>query len=381
LFQIRETNKNNKEKIYKMIKLDGSYMEGGGALVRTALALSALTSKPFEVNKIRSGRPNQGLKAQHLTSIKALKEICNAKTSDIELGTTEFWFHPGKIKRGIYEFDIGTAGSITLFLQAIILPCLFAPGKITLKVKGGTCGKWQASVDYLQNVLIPQLTRFVEKMELKVLKRGYYPKGGGEIQLEINPRFKLNEYENFSQFSEDLRYKTVKINLVEQGEIEQIRGNINASSDLSEMEVAERIKKSAENSLKEFNVPINIRTEYKNTLSVGGEIVLWALFSKDGKMDFDNPTILGADSLIEKGKSSEQIGKEVSDKLKVEINSAAAVDRYLADQLIPFMALLPESIIKSREISKHAQTNIYVTEQFLEIGFIIKNNTILTEEK
>jgi len=364
-----------------MIKLDGSYMEGGGALVRTALALSALTSKPFEVNKIRSGRPNQGLKAQHLTSIKALKEICNAKTSDIELGTTEFWFHPGKIKRGIYEFDIGTAGSITLFLQAIILPCLFAPGKITLKVKGGTCGKWQASVDYLQNVLIPQLTRFVEKMELKVLKRGYYPKGGGEIQLEINPRFKLNEYENFSQFSEDLRYKTVKINLVEQGEIEQIRGNINASSDLSEMEVAERIKKSAENSLKEFNVPINIRTEYKNTLSVGGEIVLWALFSKDGKMDFDNPTILGADSLIEKGKSSEQIGKEVSDKLKVEINSAAAVDRYLADQLIPFMALLPESIIKSREISKHAQTNIYVTEQFLEIGFIIKNNTILTEEK
>ena len=304
-----------------MIKLDGSYMEGGGALVRTALALSTLTNKPFEVNSIRSGRPNPGLKAQHLTSIKALKEICSAKTSDIELGTKEFWFHPGKIKRGIYEFDIGTAGSITLFLQAIILPCLFAPGKITLKVKGGTCGKWQASVDYLQNVLIPQLSRFVEKMELKVLKRGYYPKGGGEIQLEINPRFKLNEYENFSQFSEDLRYKTVKINLFEQGEMEQIRGNINASSDLSEMEVAERIKKSAENSLKEFEVPTNIRTEYKNTLSIGGEIVLWALFSQEGKMDFDNPTILGADSLIEKGKSSEKIGKDVADKLKIEINS------------------------------------------------------------
>jgi RNA 3'-terminal phosphate cyclase (GTP) len=359
-----------------MIKLDGSYGSGGGALVRTALAISTLTGKPFEVNNIRAGKPVGGLKAQHLHAIKTLKEICGAKTSEIELGTKEFWYHPGKIKRGIYEVDIGTAGSITLFLQAIILPCLFAPGKVTLKVKGGTCGKWQASVDYLQNILIPHLQKFVDKIELKVLKRGYYPKGGGEIQLEINPRFKLNEYENFEQFNEDLILRTAMINLTELGTLEQIRGNVNLSTELQENEVAERIKRAAESSLKEFDVPINIRTEYNKTLSIGGEIVLWALFSKNGKMDPDNPTILGADCLIEKGKSSEQIGKEAAKKLKLEIKESEPVDRNLADQLISFISLLQGSEISTREISKHTLTNIYVIEQFLDIGFKIEGNKI-----
>jgi RNA 3'-phosphate cyclase len=359
-----------------MIKLDGSYGEGGGALVRTALAISTLTGKPFEVNNIRAGRPNPGLKAQHLHAIKALKEICGAKTSEIELGTKEFWYHPQKIKRGIYEIDIGTAGSITLFLQAIILPCLFAPGKITLKVKGGTCGKWQASVDYLQNVLIPHLQKFVDKIELKVLKRGYYPKGGGEVHLEINPRFKIQEYENFEQFNEDLKLRTAKVNLLEQGTLEQIRGNVNASAELEEKEIAERIKRAAESSLKEFEVPINIRTEYKNTSSIGGEIVLWALFSQKGKMNPDNPTILGADCLIEKGKSSEEIGKEAANRLKLEIKEKEPIDRNLADQLIPFISLLSGSEISVREISKHTLTNIYVIEQFLDLGFKIKGNKI-----
>ena len=360
-----------------MIKLDGSYGSGGGALVRTALAISTLTGKPFEVDNIRAGKGDGGgLKAQHLHAIKALQQICGAKTSEIELGTKEFWYHPGKIKRGIYEIDIGTAGSITLFLQAIILPCLFAPGKITLKVKGGTCGKWQASVDYLQNVLLPHLQKFVDKIELKVLKRGYYPKGGGEVHLEITPRFKIQEYENFEQFNEDLKLRTAKVNLVEQGTLEQIRGNVNCSAELEEKEIAERIKLSAESSLKEFAVPINIRTEYKSTLSIGGEIVLWALFSQKGRMDFDNPTILGADCLIEKGKSSEQIGKEAANKLKLEIKEKEPVDRNLADQLIPFISLLPRSEISVREISKHTLTNIYVIEQFLDIGFKIEGNTI-----
>ena len=155
-----------------MIQLDGSYGEGGGSLIRTALALSTLTKKPFKINNIRAGRPKPGLKAQHLTAIKALKEICNAKTKDFELGTTDFWYHPGKIKSGVYNINIGTAGSITLLLQALILPSMFAPNKITLKVTGGTCGKWQASVDYLQNVLLPHLKRFVSKIELKIMKRG-----------------------------------------------------------------------------------------------------------------------------------------------------------------------------------------------------------------
>lgn len=364
-----------------MIQLDGSYLEGGGSLVRVALSLSTLTGKEFKVTNIRSGRKQPGLKAQHLNAIKALKQICNAETNEIEISSTELIFKPGKVKRGIYEIDIGTAGSITLLLQAIILPCLFAPGKVTLKVKGGTCGEWQAPVDYLQDVLLPQLQRFVEKIKLKILKRGYYPKGGGEVSLEISPKFKLNNYENFAQFNEDLNFRTAKINLVEQGKLEQIKGVVNVSAELQEKDVGERIKTAAESVLRKYSLPIDIRVEYTNTLSTGGAIVLWAIFGQDGKVDFDNPVILGADALVERGKSSEQVGKEAAEKLIVEIDSGAAVDRYLADQLISFMALLPGSEIKPREVSKHAQTNIYVAEKFLDAGFKVERNKISVKEK
>jgi RNA 3'-phosphate cyclase len=365
-----------------MIKLDGKYGSGGGALVRTALALSTLTGKPFEVDHIRAGKGDGGgLKAQHLHAIKTLQQICNAETNQVELGTKELSFQPGKIKRGIYEIDIGTAGSITLFLQAIILPCLFAPGKVTLKVKGGTCGKWQASVYYLQNVLLPHLQRFVEKIELKVIKKGYYPKGGGEVHLEITPRFKLNEYDSFAAFYEDLNFKTAKVKLTSQGELEQIRGIVNLSAELQEKEIGERIEKTVKNLLKNYQTPINIRVEYGETFSIGGELVLWAIFSQNGKVDFDNPVILAGDALVEKNKSSEDIGKEAAEKLKIEIDSGTAVDRNLADQLIPFMSLLPNSEIETREISNHTKTNIYVAEHFLDIGFKVEGNKIVVEEK
>ncbi len=359
-----------------MITLDGSYGEGGGALIRVALALSTLTGQEFAITNIRSNRPQPGLKAQHLAAIKALKEICQAETNEIDIGTTELHFKPKQIKSGKYIIDIGTAGSITLLLQALILPCLFASRKITLIVKGGTCGKWQASVDYLQQLLLPHLSRFVEKIELKILKRGYYPKGGGEVKLEISPRFKFKDYQSFASFYEDLNHRTNKITLMKQGRLEQIRGIVNCSIVLEEKEVGERIKGSIQTSLEDLGVPINIRVDYANTLSVGGDVLLWALFSNNGKMDYDNPVLLGSSQLIEKGKSSEEIGKNVAKSIKEKITSEAAADSYLTDQLIPFMGLLPDSKILSEEISEHTKTNIYVVERFLPVGFKVENNQI-----
>ncbi|HLC81240.1 MAG TPA: RNA 3'-terminal phosphate cyclase [Candidatus Nanoarchaeia archaeon] len=351
-----------------MIQLDGRYGEGGGALVRTALALSTLTGKSFEVKDIRAGRPNPGLKAQHLTAINALKEITGAETNKIFLGSTGLSFIPGRVKRGIYNIDIGTAGSITLLLQALILPCLFAPGKITLTIKGGTCGKWQASVDYLQNILLPQLNRFVEKIELKIIKRGYYPKGSGEVKLEICPRRSGNLEEIGSKYAE--------INLTKQGKLEQIKGIINLSTELQEKEVASRIKIAAESALKRYNAPINFRIEQTASLSPGGEVLLYALFSSNHQIDPDNPVILASDALIEKGKRSEEIGQEAAERLVKEISSNAAADHYLADQLIQFMALLPGSKISTSSVSNHALTNIYVAEKFLAVQFKVSNNLI-----
>ena len=359
-----------------MIKLDGSHLEGGGALVRVALALSALTGQEFSVANIRAGREQGGLKAQHLHAIKALQKICNAQTNEIEIGSTELHFKPGKIKSGTYEIDIGTAGSITLLLQALLLPCLFAPRTVTLKIKGGTCGKWQASVDYLQNILLPHLHRFVDKIEIKILKRGYYPKGGGEVEVKIIPRFMLSHFDTFELFWEDLQPKCAAIQLVEQGKVEQVKGVINLSKELEEKNVAERIRKVAVDSLHSLSVPANIRIESVQSLSTGGEIVLWAVCSQKGKVDFDNPVLLGSDALIELGKRSEDVGKEAAQELLREINSGAAADYHLSDQLIMFMGLLPGSEILSSEVSKHALTNMYVVEQFLPVKFRVEGKKI-----
>ncbi len=364
-----------------MITLDGSHLEGGGSLVRVALALSTLTGEPFQVTNIRSGRKEPGLKAQHLTAIQALKEMSGAKTNDVALGSLNLDFTPGAIRSGRYRFDIGTAGSISLFLQALLLPCLFAPGKVTLTIKGGTCGKWQASADYLQNVLLPQLRRFAEKIELKIRKRGYYPKGGGEVVVEISPRFHRKEFADTAAFLEHLQQNVPKIKLIEQGKLEQIRGIVNVSASLAEKKVGERIRDAATAALQHYAVPISLRLEYAETLSPGGDVIVWAVFSKDGDVSPINPVILGSNALVEREKRSEDVGREAAEALAKEIDSGAAADHYLADQLILFLGLLPGSAIKTGGITNHAKTNIYVVEKFLPVYFKVEDGRIFVEKR
>lgn len=364
-----------------MLEINGSFGEGGGQIVRTALALSALTSQEFKVDKIRSGREKPGLKAQHLEAIKALKDICDAQTSPVAEGSTELWFKPGKLKKGIFEIDIGTAGSITLLLQAVLLPCLFAPGKVTLKIKGGTSGKWQASVDYLKDILLPHFKKFVEKIEVKILKRGYYPKGGGEVLVEISPKFKLKDFKGFADFWPKLKAEVIKINLLDQGRLEQIRGIVNCSRLLEKGEVGERIKRSTENELRKLGCPFDIQVEYGESLSPGGEIVLWAVFSQKGELNLNNPVILGSDALAEKHKSSEEVGKEAALELIEEVKSGGCVDKHLSDQLLVFMALLPGSKIKVSELTPHCQTNMYVIEKFLPVRFQVEGKEIQVLER
>ncbi len=364
-----------------MITLDGSYGEGGGSLVRTALALSTLTGQEFTVTNIRSGREQPGLKAQHLTAITALQEICQAETNAITIGSSELWFKPGKIRSGTYPMDIGTAGSITLLLQSVLLPSLFAPGKITFTISGGTCGKWQASVDYLQHILLPQLRKFVKRIELQIIKRGYYPKGGGQIILEISPKIKTKDFTDQKKFFQELPQQVPAITLTSFDKWEQIRGIINLSKELQEKEVGERIKTAAEKTLQPSRLPTAIRIEYVDSRSVGGEVLLWAAGTTDGDVDVNNPLLLGSDVLIEKGKTSEHIGAEVAEKLLREINGGFPVDPHLADMLVPFLALRPGSALATREITPHALTNMHVVEQFLPVKFRYDQHTITVEPK
>ncbi len=335
-----------------MIEIDGSHGEGGGQIVRTALALSTVLQKPFKVSNIRQGRKQPGLKAQHLTCLQALKQLCNAEFSDVEIGSNYLEYTPGEIKAKKVEVDIGTAGSITLLMQSLLVPCFFAGHPVKLKIKGGTSGKWQMPFDYFDNVFIPHLRKYAE-IKAMLYKRGYYPKGGGNVEIRIK-----------SQYTLESRRKASQMNIVEQGNIMQIKGISHASKMLQEANVAERQADAAKSALSELECHTDMRVEYCNTLSPGSGVTLWAIFSSDDGSSEVNPVILGSDVIGEKGKSSESIGNEAAKSLIAEINSKAAVDSHLADNLIPFLALFGGKI-KTSEITEHTKTNIYAAEKFL----------------
>ncbi len=356
-----------------MIKLDGSYLEGGGQIVRTALALSTLTGEAFEVTNIRKGRPNPGLKAQHLYCVKALQKLCSAKVDGAYLGSEYLKYYPNKIGGKIISIDIGTAGSISLLLQAILLPSLFANKKVRLKITGGTDVKWAMSYDFFKEIFVPQIKKYVD-IKIDLIKRGYFPKGGGKVDIKINQKYKLSDFNTFEEFWEFLKENAPKIELINQGNLQQIKGISHASKFLEKANIAERQARAAKLILSKYSCPINIRTEYCDTLSPGSGITLYAIFSEE--LD-SNPIILGGDALGERGKRAESVGKEAADNLIKQIESKAAVDEHMSDNLIPFLALFGGKI-KVAEITNHTKTNIYTTEQFLGKVFSVdeENNII-----
>jgi RNA 3'-phosphate cyclase len=360
-----------------MIKLDGSYLEGGGSIARVALALSTLTQKPFEITNIRKNRPQPGLKHQHLFCIKALEKLCNAKVQGSELGSTYLNYIPGKIQGKTIDIDIQTAGSISLFLQAILLPSMFADKLVKLNITGGTSGKWAAPVEYFKEIFLPQLQKYSD-LDCKLIRRGYYPKGNGKVEITIRPKYKITDFSGFEEFHAYLKENAPKINLTEPGNLTQIKGISHAALDLEKASVAERQAKSAESLLKKYEVPINIQAEYSKVLSIGSGILVWAKFSKNNDIDMQNPVLLGSGSLGERGKKAESVGIEAANGLIKEIDSKAAVDSHLADQILKFMSLAGKSSIKTSSITSHTKTNIYVIEKFFGKTFEIQDNMIST---
>lgn len=342
--------------------LDGSYGEGGGQIVRTALALSMLTQEPFRVTNIRSGRDKPGLKAQHVTCVRALQQLSKCKADGDFEGSPELLFIPAPVIAKNVTVDIGTAGSIPLLLQSILLPCMFAQKTHTLTLIGGTDTKWSMTIDYLSQVVLPQYRRLAG-IELKLLKRGYYPKGGGKVELTVKPEVKRGEFETFDGFVKALSHKSFV--LEKQGSLISVKGISHASSDLENAKVAERQMVAAKQKLGALNVPVDITCQYYDTPSTGSGITLWAIFSQGYDIDVENPVRVGSDALGEKGKPAETVGIEAAEKLLQEISSKAPVDSHLADNLIPLIALCRPSSMTVARVTPHTVTNMYAVEQFL----------------
>jgi len=233
-------------------------------------------------------------------------------------------------------------------------------------------------VDYFINVLAPQLRRFAQ-IEVKLLKRGYYPKGGGEVHVTIKPEILRNEFDDFASFQRALQHKS--FSLAEKGELVSIKGISHASKDLAEKEVAERQALAAETILKQHNVPLDISVQYADTLSTGSGITLWAIYSPTTEdIDVMNPTRLGADALGERGKPAETVGEEAANKLMKEMDGNAPVDSHLADNLIPLIGLCRPSSIKVVELTEHTRINMKAVEAFLGKIFKEQGNTISTSK-
>lgn len=361
-----------------MITLDGSFEAGGGQILRTALALSVLTQQSFEIENIRANKPESGLKAQHLAAVKAAQELCDAVVQGAELGSTKLIFEPKKISKFSLELNIGTAGSVTLLSQALLLPCFFAKKSINLKFIGGTDVQWSPQVTYFQEVFVPHIKKFCKKIDVKVVRRGYYPVGNGEMTIKIQPKYKPTDssFIGLQQLLSDSR----PIQLTEQGNLMMIKGVSHASSVLENAKIAESQARSAELYLKKkFSCPINIRLEYSQTACAGSGIVLWAVFSKNNDdIDAENPIILGSDVLSEKNLSADAVGLKCAEALAQAIASKRPLDDNLADQLVPWLALVKGSVISPKIMTPHLLSNIYVTEKFLGKCFDVdKENNII----
>ena len=343
------------KKISTMLRIDGSKGEGGGQMVRTALALSTLTGRPFHMTHIRAGRPQPGLKAQHLKAIEALQAICGAQVTTVKLGAKTFTFQPGQVQPGQYFFDIGTAGSISLLLQALLPPLLFSSGPTTLRLRGGTCGKWQPAVEYTREVLLPYLSAFAD-MELTIRRRGYYPKGGGDVSVRIQP--KLSAWEKAHQLP--------SYSLTEHEPPSQIAGIAFAADILAGRQVAERMADAARAELQIWNCPVDISTAYGPAYNTGAGIILRAVVNHSSA---GIPLSIGADTLGTRGKPAETVGSEAAQQLNRALHSGDPVDPHLADQLAPYLGLIPGSRMKVSHPTGHLLSNIAMTERFLPICF------------
>lgn len=323
-----------------MIEIDGSFGEGGGQIVRTAVALSAVTGKPVRITKIRQGRPKPGLAAQHARATMALACICDARTSGATPGSSEITFSPGEIRGGSRRVEIGTAGSVTLLMQCLLPALLRAEAPSSLRIHGGTDVQWAPAVDYFKNVFLPALSSFGAKVSLEVLQRGYYPRGQGEVLLEVEPA-KLA--------ASQLAGLACEAQSTVQG--------VSHCSNLPE-HVAARQADSAVQELQQAGFSAQISREALCLPSMGSGITLWS-------------GCKGSSCLGERGLPAEKVGRRAAEELIIELKSKATVDMHLADQLIPYLALAGGSYTV-REISLHARTNIWTAGHFLDAEIEIK---------
>jgi RNA 3'-phosphate cyclase len=321
-------------------------------VLRTAVALSAACQKPIRIFNIRARRPKPGIRPQHLRAVGAVAKLCRARVHGLQLDSRELVFEPGEVSAGRFKIDIGTAGSTTLVLQALLPAAAFAPQPLEFEITGGTDNPLAPPVDYMKNVTLRALGFMGYSVELECLRRGHYPRGGGLVRARIKPAAKLSP-----------------LKLTEGGAVRTIEGIAHCVQLPSH--VAKRMAHAASRTLISAGYSeVHIKTETYDPfrdphLGPGGGITLWA--------ELESGAVIGASALAKRGKPAEEVGRDAAKTLVRQLQRNAAVDRYLTDQLVPYLALAEgTSEIKSAELTLHALTNIALVERIVGVKFSLK---------
>ncbi|HII05721.1 MAG TPA: RNA 3'-phosphate cyclase [Nitrosopumilus sp.] len=309
------------------LKINGGHGEGGGQIIRSAITLSCITKQPIHLENIRKNRKNEGLKAQHLTAIQILQKISKADVIGAKIGSTELKFVPGNVENLELIEDVKTAGSISLILQVLIPVVSISQKKLSLIIKGGTDVLWSPSMDYTQYVLKEAYSRMGIEFSIEIIKRGYYPKGNGEVKLEVYPS-KIKSLTLSKRETNNLKLKCtfskISIDVIKE-KIEMIKEKISKAN---------------------FNVEIEIKEE--EALDSGASLLIYSI---------DKNSIIGIDGLFDNKKQNFDLDFE-------KFNNSLGVDESLADMLVvPASLGINKTVFQVKEITEHLETNLFVTSK------------------
>ncbi|MEP1144978.1 MAG: RNA 3'-terminal phosphate cyclase [Henriciella sp.] len=333
-----------------MITIDGSFGEGGGQILRSSLALSAITGEPVRIENVRANRSKPGLLRQHLTALNAVTEICGGHTTGAELGSSEISFRPGSIRAGEYAFSVGSAGSANLVLQTILPVLLNANEPSTITIEGGTHNPSSPPFDYLSECFFPALRMIGHRVEGQLDAYGFYPAGGGKLTIRVGVSDPLQRFDRVERGSEISR------------SLEALIANL-------PVDIAKRELATASSLL-----DMDFETECKSTkpASRGPGNALY------GRLVYEAGTVMFT-QFGQKGVTSEQVGKRLAKQMKTFAASSAAVDHHLADQLLLPMALAKGGSFSTLRPSLHSTTNADVISKFTgrKIEFVASSDRTL----
>ena len=323
-----------------MVRIDGSFGEGGGQILRTSLSLSLATGKAFRIENIRAGRERPGLLRQHLTAVLAAAEVGGAEVEGATLGSTALTFSPGRIRPGEYQFSVGTAGSGTLVFQTVLPALMLASEPSRIVIEGGTHNSAAPPFDFLARTFLPLLERMGPKVQLQFERYGFYPAGGGRFCAEVHPAKVLNG-----------------IQIAERGEIVSRRAIgvvANLPRHIAQREV-ETVGKMLNWGPEAFSVE-----ESRNSAGPGN-IVMIEIGSSDVTEIF---SAFGQVAL-----AAEKVASTAARDAREYLVSRAAVGEHLTDQLLLPLALARSGSFTAQKINMHARTNMTVISEFLPVRF------------